>query len=730
MSTRSLPPLPQRRQLVNSFTKHLVFIGGASVIGAITLLMTYLIWVVVPIFKPASVELVETELQLPSDVIRVESNDRFDTLAVIRSSGVVDFIDAQSFETKSTDKISQVPILQIVNVFPTADVFAGVNSDQEMLFFRLTYLVRYIDGVRTLVNHATMLFDEVPVELPDNVSDIDVYWESKKVRIAIRLDNGNIVVSEYLDVDESFALEEERSLTIEGKSGLTRIQWGPQGHRLFDINLESGTYRLLDIRSIRRYHVASSHQFVSEGTKLTTYTPLLGRYSLLVADDAGDVTQWGLQTQATGATLTPIRKFSFESPITMLTSEHRRKGFLAVADNGESHVAHTTSEKVVASFLLKHAPQIISLSPRADKLVTVDSLGNTEIYKIDNPHPEIAWGTIWNKVWYEGYETSVFSWQSSSADTAFEPKFSLTPLLFGTLKAAFYAMLFATPLAILGAIYTANFMAPRMRQWVKPSIETMAALPTVVLGFLAGLWLAPIVEANLTSVLLCIIVLPLSVLVFGFLWSLLPSRMARAFDGWLGALSVPILILAGYVTFSFDELLSVLLFGGDARAWFYQVLELEYDQRNSLIIGIAMGLAVIPTIFSIAEDALYGVPQHLVHGSLALGATRWQTLVRIVLLTASPGIFSAVMIGFGRAAGETMIVLMATGNTPIMDLNIFQGMRTFAANIAVEMPESEVDSTHFRILFLTALVLFAITLAFNTVAEVVRHRLRSRYGNL
>lgn len=143
-----------------------------------------------------------------------------------------------------------------------------------------------------------------------------------------------------------------------------------------------------------------------------------------------------------------------------------------------------------------------------------------------------------------------------------------------------------------------------------------------------------------------------------------------------------------------------------------------------------MGLAVIPTIFSIAEDAVYGVPQHLINGSLALGATRWQTLVRVVILTASPGIFSAVMIGLGRAVGETMIVLMATGNTAVMDLNIFQGMRTFAANIAVELPESEVASTHYRILFLTALVLFMVTFVFNSVAEIVRQRLRAKYGSL
>jgi len=176
--------------------------------------------------------------------------------------------------------------------------------------------------------------------------------------------------------------------------------------------------------------------------------------------------------------------------------------------------------------------------------------------------------------------------------------------------------------------------------------------------------------------------------------------------------------------------LEAVLFGGDMRMWLKEELDIGFDQRNSIVVGLAMGFAVIPTIFSIAEDAIFSVPKHLTYGSLALGATPWQTMVRVVLLTASPGIFSAVMIGFGRAVGETMIVLMATGNTPVMDLSIFQGMRTLSANIAVEMPESEVDSTHYRVLFLAALVLFLFTFVFNTVAEIVRQRLRQRYSSL
>lgn len=143
-----------------------------------------------------------------------------------------------------------------------------------------------------------------------------------------------------------------------------------------------------------------------------------------------------------------------------------------------------------------------------------------------------------------------------------------------------------------------------------------------------------------------------------------------------------------------------------------------------------MGAAIIPTIYTIAEDAIFSVPKHLSEGSLALGATQWQTLTKVVLLTASPGIFSAVMMGLGRAVGETMIVLMATGNTPIMDGNILEGMRTLAANIAIEMPESEMGSTHFRMLFLAAFLLFVFTFFVNSLAEWIRQGLREKYRSL
>jgi phosphate transport system permease protein len=155
-----------------------------------------------------------------------------------------------------------------------------------------------------------------------------------------------------------------------------------------------------------------------------------------------------------------------------------------------------------------------------------------------------------------------------------------------------------------------------------------------------------------------------------------------------------------------------------------------YVQRNTLVVGFVMGFAVIPIIYTIAEDALNAVPEHLRSASLACGATQWQTATRVVLPTAASGVFAAVMVGMGRAVGETMIVVMAAGNTPILDWNIFNGLRALSANIAVELPEAVRDGTLYRMLFLAALTLFVMTFIVNTAAEIIRLRFRRRAAAL
>jgi phosphate transport system permease protein len=263
---------------------------------------------------------------------------------------------------------------------------------------------------------------------------------------------------------------------------------------------------------------------------------------------------------------------------------------------------------------------------------------------------------------------------------------------------------------------------------VKPVVEVMAALPSVVLGFIAGLWLAPVVERFVPGVLVMPVVIAAFAALGAVVWGKLPVRVrARVPAGWESLLLVPLVVAGGAVSLWIGGGFERWLLGADYRHFLLEALGLTYDQRNSLVVGLAMGFAVIPIIFTVAEDSISAVPPGLNAGSLALGATRWQTALRTVLPTASPGIFSAIMIGFGRAVGETMIVLMATGNTPVMDLSIFNGFRALSANIAVELPEAPEGGTLFRVLFVAALLLFVMTFVVNTVAELVRLRLRKKY---
>lgn len=457
---------------------------------------------------------------------------------------------------------------------------------------------------------------------------------------------------------------------------------------------------------------------------------LLGGNSLLVGLENGEVQQWMLVRTDTSEELTYIRNFH-EALVSVenIETEQRRKGFAVADRQGGVTLYYSTSQRTLAHINTATARIYeMAWSARAEHLLAVDENEQLYFYHVDNEFPEVSWDVLWGKVWYEGYDEPDYIWQSSASTNEFEPKYSLVPLSFGTLKAAFYAMLFAIPVAILGAMFTAQFMAPKMRQTVKPSIEIMEALPTVILGFLAGLWLAPYVEAHLAGVFALLLLLPFAFILFAAMWMLVPNK--SVFEGWEAALLIPVVLLMIWLATNISSPLEQLFFDGDMRKYMSNEWGLTYDQRNSLVVGLIMGFAVIPTIFSIAEDALFSVPQHLIRGSLALGASRWQTMMRVVIPAASPALFSAVMMGFGRAVGETMIVLMATGNTPLMDMSIFQGMRTLAANIAVEVPEAEVASTHYRILFLAALILFLFTFIFNTLAEVIRHRLRKRYSGL
>ncbi len=382
-------------------------------------------------------------------------------------------------------------------------------------------------------------------------------------------------------------------------------------------------------------------------------------------------------------------------------------------------------------------PVTAAIDAKSEHFFIAGDDGRVQRFKLDDSHPEASWKAFFGKVWYEGGGKPVYQWQSTGGSDDFEPKLSLIPLITGSLKGTFYALLFSIPIALLAAIFSAAFLPPAMKQVVKPTMEIMASLPSVVLGFLAGIWLAPILQDKVPSVILVVVSLPITALLFGWIWSRQPMRVRSLLENgreWMAL--IPLLLIAAWGAWELGPLFERMAFVyndpasgmqiADFRLWWPQATGLSYDQRNCLIVGFAMGFAVIPVIFTIAEDALSNVPRTLTAAASALGASRWQVVWTIILPVASPGIFSALMIGFGRAVGETMIMVMATGNTPVTEWNLFSGMRTLSANIAVELPEAAPGSTHYRTLFLGALVLFAFTFFLNSAAEIVRQKLRDK----
>ncbi len=733
------------RHLKDVAMRYMMALGGISVIVAIVLIAFYLVYVVVPMFKPAHIEQV-AGYPVPAGA---GTGSLYYAMEEQREIGlrVTGGADAVFFNTADGSLVHRESLLQETRARVTA--FAAGDPSQRLLALGLDdgsvllavheYQVTYPDDVRVIHPGIDWPAGRQPLVMDESgkaITMIAAQYDEDQTTIAALTEDQRLLLLNRVE-EESFLSDEAEITTTKSQipvaGKVTFLLMDVEQRELY-VAEQDGLISYYDISDKADPVLVQRVQAVSIPAEITSLSFLSGGISLLVGNSGGEIAQWfPVRDPENNYTLEQIRSFDpLSARITSIAPEYFRKGFLATDDAGYLGIYHATAqrtvelEKISANRLMQ-----LAVAPRANAMLVEDDTGSLQFWEIDNEHPEISWSSIWGKVWYESRDKSEYIWQSSSASSDFEPKFSLTPLVYGTLKAAFYAMLFAVPLAIMGAIYTAYFMSAIMRDIVKPTIEIMAALPTVILGFLAGLWFAPFVEQNMPGLFLCILLLPLSVISAAWCWSRLPDNLRhRIPEGWEAVLLAPVIIATGVISFALSQPLEIALFAGNMPLWLTDELGITYDQRNSLVVGIAMGFAVIPTIFTISEDAVYGVPEHLTIGSLALGATTWQTAVRVVLLTASPGIFSAVMIGFGRAVGETMIVLMATGNTAIMDMNIFEGFRTLSANIAVEMPESEVGSTHYRILFLAALVLFLATFLFNTIAEVVRQRLRVKYSSL
>ncbi|BFT29330.1 hypothetical protein D210916BOD24_05060 [Alteromonas sp. D210916BOD_24] len=337
-----------------------------------------------------------------------------------------------------------------------------------------------------------------------------------------------------------------------------------------------------------------------------------------------------------------------------------------------------------------------------------------------------TWSSLFKPQHYEGYDTAETVWQTTSATDFQEAKFSLTPLLIGSIKASLLALVIAIPVAIGAAVYTAYFAKSKLRNIVKPAIELLEAIPSVLIGFIAAIWLSPKAEQFLFSFAFFLIVIPFILIGIAVIQRPFAERLPKQFrHGAELFFAVSGVFVLGYVSVEFAPQLIFNSLGIDGFA----LLAAESSSpvgKTTIVVALALGVAISPSIYSLAEDAINGVPNELKHASFALGATRLQTLLHVVLHVALPGIVAAIMLGFGRAFGETMIVLMVTGNTPISSWGLIEGLRALTANLAIELPEADVSSAHYQILFFTACILFVFTFLVNTVAEVLRQRIRSK----
>lgn len=848
-------------RLSNSAARLIITFGGIATILAVSLVCVFLVWVVVPLFLPPNVEpagrFPAPVASSNNGVYRIQLNEYLTMGWLLTKDGQL-----RVFRLDTGEQLDEYNPFD--GAVPTAAAFGGENgavafgfADGTVRYGTFAFTTDFLDAdslppeVRALAPGESQIYRDGIVEVTP-----EGQFRSQSVEVSLEdpvlIDEGRPIAlldisigrrgptiaalsgSNRLHVKEITRrrnlLTNEVTTKLKGGSLQLDIPAGEAAPEWLKLSgLGDNVYLIWHDGRLLRYDTRDGNNPVFAESILVAAEPdvdvtavdfEIGKTSLVTGDTAGRVRVWfRINAEEEPTPDGTVLVMGHELPaadvaIHALAVSERTRLIAAGYADGAIRLMHVTSENVLADVAVDAADgsgvQAVALGPKDDALLGFSD-GEMRLWDVDAPHPETTLRSIFTPVWYEGYDAPAQVWQSSSATDDFEPKYGLYPLIFGTVKATVYSMLFGVPAALLAAIYTSEMMQARLRMRIKPVIELMASLPSVVLGFLAALVVAPLIEDIVPEVLSCLATVPFAILLGAYLWQLLPRRFATRNQKFRILFITAMLGVGVALGFAVGPVVELLLFAGDikrwldgqigsgAGAWMFAVLPATavlaavvsgrvftplmhrisagwtefqvalaelvrfvvltaatllvaggisylladgpvgvwnfdprgtfvdtYVQRNALVVGVIMGFAIIPIIYTISEDALSAVPEHLRTASLGAGATPWQTAVRIIIPTAASGLFSAIMIGFGRAVGETMIVLMAAGNTPLMDWNIFNGFRTLSANIAVELPEAVKDSTHYRMLFLAALTLFIMTFAVNTAAEVVRQRFRKR----
>ncbi|MDH5218641.1 MAG: phosphate ABC transporter permease, partial [Gammaproteobacteria bacterium] len=513
----------RRRRALDILARYGIGFGGISVIVTILLIFFYLFWVVFPLFNSANIE------QKHSFAVPAQ-NEQTLFYGIEEQAGMayrltdqarLHFFSTESGEISSTIDLP-VPdgakIASFARSNQAQGIFAVAYEGGHVYAGKIKFDITYPENKRFITPVVEHLLGEAVVSLLDEEVQI-VHLsiqatEEAGFSIAAVLDDQRAFLTSFV-IEESFMSDEP-----EVEKLITEIEEAPRSVKRVLMDKDLSVLTLLDTEGkLSRFDISDKEDVslsetvdVGNGKKVTDIQYLAGSISLLIADNGGKVTQWfNVRDENNKTRLTKIRDFDIDSTGEIqIAPEYFRKGFIVSTDEGHVSLFHTTAQRNLASEDLENTSiQRVVFSPRADFVLMETGAGEILTWHVENEHPEVSWHSLWQKVWYEGYEEPDYIWQSSASSNDFEPKLSLVPISFGTLKAAFYAMLLAMPLAILGAIYAAYFMSSKLRQSVKPTIEIMEALPTVILGFLAGLWLAPFLEAYLPAVFALLIILPL-----------------------------------------------------------------------------------------------------------------------------------------------------------------------------------------------------------------------------
>lgn len=733
----------------------IITVGGIGIIVAVLAIFVFILTQVGPLFLGAKVEKPSIFSLSGRTFTHLGLDEWGERPFLVQSDGSIQFVD---FKEKPA-LLDLVPPFQeaqamVFQFQPETQTLLYMDPKGRLAFAEIQYEMNFSNGDRQL-NHAvktTPWYDLSSLGKPISKIIDAQFGDGKNSRLVagiVERDGARSI--EVLRLNKEEDLLGETTLKAGPGWDLTvKIEGTPEKVR---IN-ESGDVLLVSTREGKIFYFRPKgddlelqqifEPFAHQSSReISSIDFLLGGVSVLLSNSKGKNILYSLfiPEDEENRRFGKIQEFPpLPGPVHSFSKSLRNKAFL-VASKNKSSLRYGTTGKIRWEEEFPENIQQVTLNRKYNRIAVLDGKNQLGLYKLNDAHPEGSLKTFFGKIWYEGGSEPEYVWQSSGGSDASESKLSLIPLIVGTFKGTFFALLFSVPIALLAAVYTSQFLHPNLKKIVKPTMEIMASFPSVILGFLAALWLAPLIEDKVPSILMGILIIPAVAFLFGWMWERLPKWLrAKVPEGqeWLAFL--PILLVALWGAWQLGPLLERYVFVvadastgekiPDFRLWWGQLTGTPFEQRNSLVVGFIMGFAVIPIIFTISEDSLSAVPPSLSSASLALGASRWQTAYRVVLPAAMAGIFSAIMIGFGRAVGETMIVLMATGNTPLVDFNIFTGMRTLSANLAVELPEAPYQGTLYRTLFLGALLLFLMTFSVNSIAEITRQRIRKKFKAL